>query len=110
MTLKDISFSGYFKIFFVVIAFILLLACMLGILAHIFAPDKLSVNQAKLFGIMTLDFGESSKSMIFLLAVGIINLFCQSLFYALIAVILTKIPFIGRIKISPKTYEEQVFD
>lgn len=110
MTLKDISFSGFFKIFFVVIAFIFLLLCVVGILAYTFVPDKISINQAKLFGIMTLDFGENSKSILFLLVVGIINLFGQSLFYALIAVSLTKIPFIGRIRIAPKLYNEQIFD
>ena len=110
MILKDISFSGFFKIFGIVHLLIFLLTALIGITALLVVPDRITINDFKILGILTLDLGDANIAPIVLLIIGFINSILSVTLYALIAVILTKLPFIGRIKITPTAYDEQVFD
>jgi len=110
MTLKDISFSGFFKIFFVVQVFLLLLGCLAFTVAYIASPESLMFNDPKLFGILSLKLSGTYNSPINLFVLGIANMVGSAIFYSLIAMLLGKAPFIGRIKIAPKSPEEHVFD
>ena len=56
MRLKDISFIGFFKIFIVVQAFIFLLTALIGLSVLLIAPDNLTINQPKLFGVLTVSY------------------------------------------------------
>jgi len=74
------------------------------------APDRITIQESKILGILTLDLGDANSAPIVLLILGLVNSILTVTLSALIAVILTKLPFIGRIKITPKAYDEQVFD
>ena len=110
MTLKDISFSGFFKIFFVIQTFMFLAGFTILTVFYFINPDKVTFGPAKLINMITIHLDGVTNSPIVFLIIGIMNTFIGIIFSALIAKILTKVPFIGRIKISPKAYDEKVFD
>jgi len=110
MTLKDISFSNFFKIFFIVQAFILLLGCILAAVSYFVNPEAITFNTQKLFGIFTLDLSGTYNTPIMLFILGVVNVISSAFFYSCIAVIISKIPHIGRIKIGKFANVEQVFD
>lgn len=73
-------------------------------------PDKVKLEPFKIANMITLDLDGANNFPIVFLFVGLFNLVISVTFSALITVILTKIPFIGRIKIAPILYNENVFD
>ena len=73
-------------------------------------PDKVKISNLKLANMITLDFVDAGNPLITFLIFGAINTLIGVIFSTLVFVILTKLPFIGRIRITAKTYEEHVFD
>ena len=87
-----------------------LAACIIVSVVYLTNPEKVSIGPMKIANMITLDLGGANNSPIAFFILGAINTLIGVTFSALIAVILTKIPFIGRIKITPTVYDEQVFD